>query len=685
MQTEIDLIGCLDFIDPAELTYDEWTQVGMALKDAGQTCSVWDEWSRRDGARYHSGECWRKWDSFGGSASPVTAGTIVKMAKDRGLGRPDREIGWGDAIEYDGCGADAGWAEEEIIREPDDWKPAEEIVRYLNALYDADDCVAYCTEAYTRDDGGFSPSRGSCSRTAGELIQELGRYKGDVGAVFGDANPDAGAWIKFNPVDGKGTKNENVTDWRFALVECDGVEKGLQLGLYKQQNLPIAIVVDSGNKSVHAIVRIDAESPAEYRKRVDFLYATLKKAGIEIDTQNKNPSRWSRMPGFMRKGKKQFIVEGASGPDSWDSWTEWLAARDDDLPEFDDLATAEVPELAEPVIEGILRRGHKMMLSGPSKAGKSFALIALSICIATGGEWMKWRCRKGKVLYVNFELSRESCLNRFKAMFEQYGLKMGGVDVWNLRGKVVTMKDLLPKLLHRVSGRGYDVIIFDPIYKLLGGDENNAEQVGRFCAQLDRVCAETGCAVVYCHHHSKGAQGGKSAQDRASGSGVFARDADALLDMIQLKAATGAADYDGRSASATAWRMEAVLREFPEPDPVNMWFDYPLHIVDRTGTMDSWKPDMGQASVDDMNRSREEKRNNKVMSAIAAFENLEKQSKTGLVELQAIINTVGGTPETVAKYFPEEEFTFEGDTKNRYSKNGELQPTKAKVIRNKVE
>jgi RecA-family ATPase len=55
-----------------------------------------------------------------------------------------------------------------------------------------------------------------------------------------------------------------------------------------------------------------------------------------------------------------------------------------------------------------------------------------------------------------------------------------------------------------------------------------------FCNQFDKVCTELGCAVIYCHHHSKGAQGGKKSMDRASGSGVFARDPDALLDMIQL-------------------------------------------------------------------------------------------------------------------------------------------------------
>ena len=52
-----------------------------------------------------------------------------------------------------------------------------------------------------------------------------------------------------------------------------------------------------------------------------------------------------------------------------------------------------------------------------------------------------------------------------------------------------------------------------------------------FCNQFDKVCTELGCAVIYCHHHSKGGQGGKKSMDRASGSGVFARDPDALLDL----------------------------------------------------------------------------------------------------------------------------------------------------------
>ena len=68
-------------------------------------------------------------------------------------------------------------------------------------------------------------------------------------------------------------------------------------------------------------------------------------------------------------------------------------------------------------------------------------------------------------------------------------------------------------------------------YKVITGDENSADQMAAFCNQFDKVADGLGCAVIYCHHHSKGAQGGKRSMDRASGSGVFARDPDALLDL----------------------------------------------------------------------------------------------------------------------------------------------------------
>ena len=92
-------------------------------------------------------------------------------------------------------------------------------------------------------------------------------------------------------MDGKGVKNENVTDFRYALVESDCMAIEQQNAIIRELDLPVAMLVFSGGKSVHAIVKIDAPNYEEYRKRVDYLYNVCKQNGLEIDKQNRNPSR----------------------------------------------------------------------------------------------------------------------------------------------------------------------------------------------------------------------------------------------------------------------------------------------------------------------------------------------------------------------------------------------------------
>ena len=100
MERMDDLTGVLDFLDPAALDYTQWVQVGMGLKESGYPLHLWEEWSRRDSRRYHSGESEKKWATFGFSTGqPVTAGSIVQMALDRGYApRVDCALDWDDEI-----------------------------------------------------------------------------------------------------------------------------------------------------------------------------------------------------------------------------------------------------------------------------------------------------------------------------------------------------------------------------------------------------------------------------------------------------------------------------------------------------------------------------------------------------------------------------------------------------------
>ena len=567
-----DLDGILAALPASSLDYQEWVGVGMTLKAEGYGCEVWDAWSAADAARYHAGECERKWRSFDdGGEGRVNGGTLVQMAMERGYEPPgwgdDEAFGWdlSEADPWDGPGTPGGrewrttrpqqqgqakpanvvvdptWLEGEELREPegDAWHPADQLTRYLSALFDPEDIVGYVTAAFERD-GRWTPAgKGDCTRTAGEIIQQLAKYGDDLSYTLGQPNAEAGAWIRFNPLDGQGVRNDNVAEFRYALVESDEMAPGRQMAVMRALELPIAAVVHSGNKSVHAIVRVDAKDYDEYRKRVDFLYRTCQDNGLKLDTQNKNPSRLSRMPGVERAGRRQWLVAESMGQPSWKAWREWLDEQNDDLPDPETLAATwdDMPELAPPLIEGVLRQGHKMLLAGPSKAGKSFALIGLTVSLAEGLPWFGWRCAQGRVMYVNLELDRASCLHRFRDVYAAMGAEPRNLDnvcIWNLRGKSKPMDQLAPALIRRAAKERPIAVIIDPIYKVITGDENSADQMAAFCNQFDKVADGLGCAVIYCHHHSKGAQGGKRSMDRASGSGVFARDPDALLDMLEL-------------------------------------------------------------------------------------------------------------------------------------------------------
>ena len=580
-----NILSALKAINVSELTRADWIAVGMALKEEGYPCSVWDDWSRND-SRYHSGECERLWKGFRGCNNPVKGGTIVQMAKDRGwtMFGENGCMGWDDTIEYDGDGSFTGFTP------PTAWNPAQDLITYLELLFEPDDRVGYVTNDVWQDqDGKWKPSKGVYDRTAAELIKSLRRHPDDIGATVGDWKPQAGAWIRFNPVDGAGVRNENVTRFRYALVESDTLPIAEQDAIYRKLELPIAALVYSGGKSLHAIVHVDAEDYDEYRKRVDFLYDFMGKNGVTIDKQNRNPSRLSRMPGVTRNGNRQYLAATNIGRKSWVDWMDFVEGVTDELPDMEPLSAFadNPPALPEELIRGILRRGHKMLISGSSKAGKSFLLMELCITIAEGRQWLGFPCKKGRVLYVNLEIDPASAVNRFLKIYDALGIQPKNADsivLWNLRGHAVPLDQLVPKLIRRVRDQHFDAIIIDPIYKVITGDENNASEMGAFCNQFDKICTATGCSAIYCHHHSKGAQGMKKAMDRASGSGVFARDPDAQLDMIQLELSEDI-ENNVRDGNATAWRLESSLREFPNIKPLNFWFEYPIHRIDDGGVL----------------------------------------------------------------------------------------------------
>jgi RecA-family ATPase len=350
-----------------------------------------------------------------------------------------------------------------------------------------------------------------------------------------------GLFIRINPMKKGGAKNEDVTAFRHVLVEFDRDDKGTPIPKEQQyaailaSGLPVSVLIDSGNKSLHAWVRVDAPDSAEYRRRVDIIWDWFD--GRCLDRQNKNPSRLSRCPDGRRTVDGEVRVQrllalgfGAK------SWSEWEAAHaPDGLPkiitgaEFMAVPKPEPPQL----IAGVLHQGSKMILGGASKSRKSWTLIDMMLAVSTGSSWWGFPTQRGRVLYINFELPDFAFQHRLQAIARQKGITdFTGIDLWNLRGFATDFSVLIPKILARVKDQCYALIVLDPIYKGLGKrDENKAGDIASLCNEIEQLAVQSGAAVVFGAHYSKGNQAGKDAIDRIGGSGVFARDPDVILTM----------------------------------------------------------------------------------------------------------------------------------------------------------
>lgn len=582
------LLEALNALDPSRLSYQEWVDVGMALKTEGLPCSVWDDWSRRDTKRYKaegSDSCYAKWETFNGTGK--TGGSIVHYAEKYNGYKPVNGLDWDDPL-------DATYEEVLSVQTNPSEKPYQMAVRFLEALYEPDELVSFvCTSQYDEDKEKWKPIGKGSVRKCSDIVKDLKKHR-KLEDAFGTINEQAGAWIRLNPA--TGPNNKDVTRYAYALAESDNLTVEEQKKLLIGFKLPIATLTESGGKSVHAAVRIDAKDAAEYRQRTLFLFDWLAKHKFIVDENNKNEARLSRLAGAMRNGKLQKLIATNIGCSSWAEWKDYIEGVDDDLPPFRSLRdqTKDPPVLSPELIEGVLREGCKMIITGQSKAGKTCLSQNLAVCIAEGLPWLgKFKCEQGKVLYINLEVEEASLYQRFLAMYKALGIKMtatGGENIipWNLRGYAASMEKLAPKIISRCRNTGpYKVIILDPLYKVQQGDENSAEAICNFCNALDKIAHETGAAIIYDHHHPKG-ETRENVIDRGSGSGVFSRDADAICDISSLSPSKELLELISSQMQDGEKPMQIsfILRDFKDIEPINIWFRFPLHFIDDAGLLD---------------------------------------------------------------------------------------------------
>lgn len=239
------------------------------------------------------------------------------------------------------------------------------------------------------------------------------------------------------------------------------------------------------------------------------------------------------------------------------------------------------------IIKGVLFQGGKLVYGGPSKSFKTYTLLDMCIGVATGQNWLGFETARGRSLYVNLELIEYSVQQRITAITSARAERMPEeLHVWNLRGRARPLPELLAELKTQIRGEGFSLIVIDPVYKCLcGRAENDTGDIGLMLAEVEAVAFETGAAVAFGAHFAKGNASAKISMDRISGSGVFARDPDAILTATPHK-------------EEGCFTVDCTLRDFSPIMPFGVRWTYPRMTRDATlDPLELLQPKTGRPSA----------------------------------------------------------------------------------------
>jgi hypothetical protein len=237
-----------------------------------------------------------------------------------------------------------------------------------------------------------------------------------------------------------------------------------------------------------------------------------------------------------------------------------------EFPAIIDAAEFSAKEIQRPreIISGVLHQGCKLALGGGSKTFKTWTLLDLAMSVAHGEPWLGFPTARARVCYLNLELPKWGFRDRLRAVARsrEIVIQPDWFKIWNLRGHAAPFDELLPRLAGDLKGFG--LLILDPIYRIYGdADENSARDMAALLNQFEKLAQETGAATAFASHFAKGNAAGKDSIDRISGSGVFARDPDAILTFT-------------RHTEEGAFTVDATLRNCAPVQPFVVRWEYPL-------------------------------------------------------------------------------------------------------------
>lgn len=182
------------------------------------------------------------------------------------------------------------------------------------------------------------------------------------------------------------------------------------------------------------------------------------------------------------------------------------------------------------LIKDFFETDNIAMIFGAPASAKSFVVLDIGFCVATGLDWNGFKTSQGAVIYIAGE-GHNGLKKRIAALEIKYNQQADNMFLSTVPANL--SEDKLMNTVWEVinqSAPNPALIIIDTLHRNMGsGDENSASHIATLLANIDTYLRVTGATVLIVHHTGHG-QGGRA---RGSSSIHGALDSEYCVEKVQ--------------------------------------------------------------------------------------------------------------------------------------------------------
>lgn len=171
--------------------------------------------------------------------------------------------------------------------------------------------------------------------------------------------------------------------------------------------------------------------------------------------------------------------------------------------EFNQFLNWTPPKLVPIISHGLMYAGNRVIIYGKYKSLKSMLATRFCLSVSQGIEWLDFKTTQQSVLYIQLEVPNPMLHKRMSLMVNGTKPAKDTFWIWTESGLKVDNITGQMKVENIIEQYKPQVLVLDPVYKVLTGDISANENLGRFIDWVDMLVEKYQLSILMVHHSRK--------------------------------------------------------------------------------------------------------------------------------------------------------------------------------------